>query len=168
MPLSSRVKQCVRLVVTIGFILVAAPLSKHGPSPLALLQEGRDAPQVLDSSSPAALPIAPISTTATVSGVTVQVDPRTGKLRSPTTQQKKALAAAFRQQFSQPSPRAAFSYGGGMLSFVVGQSQLNFSVAHVTPKGEVKVSCLTGVEEAATLLEEDFPLLLANSVPKEE
>lgn len=55
-----------------------------------------------------------------------------------------------------------------MLSLVVGQSQLNFSVAHVTSKGELEVSCLTGVEEAATLLEESSPLLLANSVPKEE
>ena len=130
--------------------------------------EEKAALHVLDLSSPTALPIAPVSTTATVSGVTVRVDPRTGRLRPPTTQQKRALATAFRQQFSQPSPQAAYSYGSGMLSLVVGQSQLNFSVAHVTSKGELEVSCLTGVEEAATLLEESSPLLLANSVPKEE
>ena len=169
MPTSPRMKQCVRLVVMIGVILVGALLHKHLRSPLALpQQDGREAPRVLDLSSPAAFSIAPSSTTATVSGVTVQVDPRTGRLLPPTTQQKQALAAALRQQFSQPSPHAAFSHGSGMLSIVVGQSQLNFSVAHVNPKGEVEVSCLTGIEETATLLEDGIPSPLASLLQEEE
>jgi hypothetical protein len=164
------VKQGVRLGVTVGLILGGTLLHKYVLLPLTLSQqEERAVPQVLGLSSPVALPIVSASaTTATVSGVTVQVDPRTGRLRPPTNQQKRALATAFRQQFSQPSPHAAFSYGSGMLSIVVGQSQLNFSVAHVTPKGEVKVSCLTGVEETATLLENGIPLPLASSLPVEE
>jgi hypothetical protein len=169
MPISPRVKQGVRLGVTIGVILVGTLLYKQELSPLALSQQDeREAPQVLDLSSPVALPILPASPTATVSGVTVQVDPRTGRLRPATTQQKQALATAFRQQFSQPSPSAAFSHGNGMLSIVVGQSLLNFSVAHVTPKGEVEVSCLTGVEETATLLEASIPPPLAISSSEEE
>jgi hypothetical protein len=169
MPTSPRVKQYVRLVVTIGVMLVVALLHKYVLSPLALPpHEGREAHRELDPSSPTAYPILPSSTTATVSGVTVQVDPRTGKLLPPTNQQKQALAAAFRQQFSQPSPHAAFSHGNGMLSIVMGQSQLNFSVAHVTPKDEVEVSCLTGMDETATLLEDGIPYLPAISLPEEE
>jgi len=168
MPTSLRVKQCVRFGVTVGLILVGTLLYKQELSSPALpQQDDRKAPQVLDLSSPVALPIVPVSTTATVSGITVQIDPRTGRLRPPTNQQKRALAAAFRQQFSQPSPQAAFSYGSGMLSIVVGQSQLNFSVAHVTPKG-VEISCLTGVEETATLLEDGIPFPLASALPVEE
>ncbi len=169
MPTSPRVKQCVRLGITIGVILVGTLLHKHVLSPLALPpHEGREAPRELVLSSPTASPIAPSPATATISGVTVQVDPRTGKLLPPTDQQKQALAAAFRQQFSQPSPHAAFSHGNGMLSIVVGQSQLNFSVAHVNPKGEVEVSCLTGVEETATQLEDGIPHPLASLLGEEE
>jgi hypothetical protein len=54
-----------------------------------------------------------------------------------------------------------------MLSIVVGQSQLNFSVAHVNPKSEVEVSCLTGVEETATQLEEGIPHPLASLLGEE-
>jgi hypothetical protein len=162
-------KQYVRLAVTIGVMLVVALLHKYVLSPLALPpHEGREAPRELDLSSPTASPIPPSSTTATVSGVTVQVDPRTGKLLPPTHQQKQALAAAFRQQFLQPSPHAAFSHGNGMLSIVMGQSQLNFSVAHVTPKDEVEVSCLTGMEKTATLLEDGIPNPLASLLWEEE
>jgi len=168
MPASPRAKQYVRLIVTIGVILVVVLLNNYMLSPFALPQQDRrEAPRVLDLSSPAAFPIVPSSTTATVSGVTVQVDPRTGRLLPPTNQQKQALTAAFRQQFSQPSPQAAFSHGSGMLSIVVGQSQLNFSVAQVNPKGAVEVSCLTGVEETATLLEDGIPHPLAISLPEE-
>jgi hypothetical protein len=158
MPTSPRAKQCVRLVATIGVILVVALLYKHVLSPPTLPQQDRkEAPSALDLSSSATSPIVPSSTTTTVSGVTVQVDPRTGKLLPPTNQQKQALAAAFRQQFSQPSPQAAFAHGNGMLSIVVGQSQLNFSLAHTNPKGEIEVSCLTGTEETARLLEDGIP-----------
>jgi hypothetical protein len=166
MPTSPRVKQYACLGVTLGAILVGTLLHKHVLSPLALPQ-GREAPRELDLSSSATFPIAP-SPTTTVSGVTVQVDPRTGKLLPPTDQQKQALAAVFRQQFSQPSPHAAFSHGNGTLSIVVGQSQLNFSVAHVNPKGEVEVSCLTGVEETATQLEDGISHPLASLLGEEE
>ena len=174
MPTSPRAKQCVRLIVTIGVILVVALLHKHVLSPPALPQQDRkEAPSALDLSSldlssSATSPIVPSSTTTTVSGVTVQVDPRTGKLLPPTNQQKQALAAAFRQQFSQPSPQAAFAHGNGMLSIVVGQSQLNFSLAHTNPQGEVEVSCLTGVEETAVLLEDGIPPPLADYLLEKE
>lgn len=155
MPTSSRVKYGVRLSVIIGLILGGALLHQYVQSPPALSQpDESEVSQVLDLSSPAAALTVPASTTTTVAGVTVQVDPRTGRLRPPTNQQKQALAAAFRQQFSQPSPQAAFSHGNGMLSIVVGQSQLNFSVAQVNPQGEVEVSCLTGLEETAMRLED--------------
>ena len=170
MPTSPRAKQCVRLILTIGIILVVVLLHKHVLSPLALPQQDQSGAQrTLDLSSSATPPIVPSSSfTTTVSGVTVQVDPRTGKLLPPTNQQKQALAAAFRQQFSQPSPQAAFAHGNGMLSIVVGQSQLNFSLAHTNPQGEVEVSCLTGVEETAVLLEDGIPPPLADYLLEKE
>lgn len=173
MPTSPRMKHYVRLILTIGVILVVVLLherEKRALPPLAVPQQDESGTQrTLDLSSSATSPIVPSSsTTTTVSGVTVQVDPRTGKLLPPTNQQKQALAAAFRQQFSQPSPYATFAYGNGMLSIVVGQSQLNFSVARVNPKGEVEVSCLTGVEETAAQLEGSIPYLPAIPLPEEE
>ena len=174
MPTSPRMKRYVRLILTIGVILVVVLLlynkrDKRTSSPLALLQQDESGAQhTLNLSSSATSAIVPSSTTTTVSGVTVQVDPRTGKLLPPTNQQKQALATAFRQQFSQPSPHAAFAHGNGMLSIVVGQSQLNFSVARVNPKGEVEVSCLTGVEETAAQLEDGIPYLPASPLPEEE
>ncbi len=168
MPTSSRIKQGVRLGVTIGLILGGTLLYKHLPPLLAPSQHDEsEVLHELDLSSP--LPLtAPASTAANVSGITVQVDPRTGRLRPPTTQQKRALATAFRQQFSQPSHHTASSYGNGMLSIVVGQSQLNFSVAHVTPQGGVEVSCLSGVEDTAALLEDGLPPPLTIASSKEE
>jgi hypothetical protein len=170
MPSSPRAKQCVRLIVTIGVILIVILLHKRVLSPPTFPQQDESRVQrTLDLSSSATFSTVPSSpTTTTVSGITVQINPRTGKLLPPTNQQKQALAAAFRQQFSQLSPHAAFAHGNGMLSIVVGQSQLNFSVARVNPKGEVEVSCLTGVEETAAQLEESIPYLPAIPLPKEE
>lgn len=169
MPASSRVKHGVRLGVTIGLILGGALLYKRVPSLLAPSQHDEsEVLQELVRSSPPPLTTPPASTAATVSGLPVQVDPRTGRLRPPTTQQKRALAAAFRQQFSQPSPHTASFHSNGMLSIVVGQNQLNFSVARVTPTGDVEVSCLSGVEDTAALLEDGLPPPLTIASSKEE
>lgn len=171
MPTSSRVKQSVCLGVTIGLVLGGTLLYERVSLPPLLAPAQHDESEVLqelDRSSSTSLTTPPASTAANVSGITVQVDPRTGRLRPPTTKQKRALATAFRQQFSQPSPHTASSYSNGMLSIVVGQSLLNFSVARVTPKGDVEVSCLSGVEDVAALLEEGLPPPLTIASSKEE
>ena len=41
----------------------------------------------------------------------------------------------------------------GTLSFVVGSSQLNFSLARMDEQGELTLDCVNGVEQAADLLE---------------
>jgi hypothetical protein len=171
MPTSSRVKHGVRLGVTIGLILGGTLLYERLSLPPLLAPAQHDESEVLqelDRASSTSLSTTPASAAATVAGITVQVDPRTGRLRPPTTQQKRALATAFRQQFSQPSPYTASSYSNGTLSIVVGQSLLNFSVARVTPKGDVEVSCLSGVEDTAALLEEGLPSPLTIASSKEE
>lgn len=98
--------------------------------------------------------IAPQS--ATVAGVTVQVDPITGRLIPPTQAQRQALADALRQRFQQPSPSGPFYYANGMLSLVVATDRMSFSLARVADTGTVELDCVTGVEEAATRLEQPF------------
>jgi hypothetical protein len=87
-----------------------------------------------------------------VAGTQVQVDPQTGKLVPPTPAQRKSLAQALRKQFSS-DPYGPYYLADGTISFIVGAERLNFSLAHVNEKGLPEMSCVSGLEQAVSVLE---------------
>jgi hypothetical protein len=95
---------------------------------------------------------APTPQAVHVAGTQVQVDPTTGKLIPPTLAQKKSLANALRKQFAS-DPYDPYYWADGTISFVVGTERLNFSVAHLNEKGLPEMSCVSGLEQAVSVLE---------------
>ena len=87
-----------------------------------------------------------------VAGTQVQVDPQTGKLIPPTPAQRKSLANALRKQFAS-DPFGPYYFADGTLSFIVGTERLNFSLAHLNGKGLPEMSCVSGLEQAVSVLE---------------
>lgn len=87
-----------------------------------------------------------------IAGTQVQVDPQTGKLIPPTPAQKKSLADALRKQFTS-DPYGPYYFADGTISFIVGTERLNFSLAHLNGKGLPEMSCVSGLEQAVSVLE---------------
>ena len=84
--------------------------------------------------------------------IQVEVDPDTGRLRPPTPAQRKSLADALRHQF-RSTPRAPGYFADGTISVVVATERLNFSVAQVNEQGLPETSCVSGLEQAVSVLE---------------
>ena len=84
--------------------------------------------------------------------IQVETDPDTGRLRPPTPAQRKSLAAALRHQF-RSAPRAPTYFADGTISVVVATERLNFSVAQVNEQGLPETSCVSGLEQAVSVLE---------------
>ena len=101
-------------------------------------------------------PPAPAARPRPVSRAETQVglDPSTGRLLPPTPAQRTSLADALRRQFA-PVRHAPDSFADGTISVVVATERLNFSVARVNERGLPEMSCVPGLEQAATVLEAD-------------
>ncbi len=84
--------------------------------------------------------------------IQVELDPDTGRLRPPTPAQRRSLAAALRQQF-RSAPHAPTYFADGTISVVVATERLNFSVAQVNEQGLPETSCVSGLEQAVSVLE---------------
>ena len=84
--------------------------------------------------------------------IQVETDPDTGRLRPPTPAQRKSLADALRHQF-RSTPRAPSYFVDGTISVVVATERLNFSVAEVNEQGLPETSCVSGLEQAVSVLE---------------
>lgn len=82
----------------------------------------------------------------------VGLDPDTGRLRPPSPAQRRSLADALRQQF-RSAPRAPDYFADGTISVVVATERLNFSVAQVNEQGLPETSCVSGLEQAVSVLE---------------
>ncbi len=82
----------------------------------------------------------------------VEADPDTGRLRPPTPAQRRSLADALRHQF-RSAPRAPTYFADGTISVVVATERLNFSVAQVNEQGLPETSCVSGLEQAVSVLE---------------
>lgn len=87
-------------------------------------------------------------------GTQVGLDPSTGRLLPPHPAQRKSLANALRKQFASVR-RAPDYFADGTISVVVATERLNFSVARVNERGVPEMSCVSGLEQAATVLETD-------------
>ena len=138
----------------VGLIVVLALMTvvqeeMSDPAPLQDIVSERTAGQEKTSPPPvrAAAP-------ATVKHAQTQVglDPTTGRLLPPSPAQRKSLADALRQQFAS-APRAPDYFADGTISVVVGTERLNFSVARINERGLPEMNCVSGLEQAVTVLE---------------
>lgn len=106
-----------------------------------------------DQDTPITPPVpAAAGTAAGRARIQVETDPDTGRLRPPTPAQRRSLADALRHQFRSP-PRAPGYFADGTISVVVATERLNFSVAQVNEHGLPETSCVSGLEQAVSVLE---------------
>jgi hypothetical protein len=138
----------VGLIVVLA-LMTAVQEEMSDPAPLQDIVSERTAGQEKTSPPPvrAAAP-------ATVKRAQTQVglDPTTGRLLPPSPAQRKSLADALRQQFAS-APRAPDYFADGTISVVVGTERLNFSVARINERGLPEMNCVSGLEQAVTVLE---------------
>lgn len=138
----------VGLIVVLA-LMTAVQEEMSDPAPLQDIASERAAGQEKTSAPPvrAAAP-------ATVKRAQTQVglDPTTGRLLPPSPAQRKSLADALRQQFAS-APRAPDYFADGTISVVVGTERLNFSVARINERGLPEMNCVSGLEQAVTVLE---------------
>ncbi len=85
-------------------------------------------------------------------GMTVAVDPATGRLRQPTAAEARELAAQLAQKLRRtgPPPEPVL-HRDGMLSLVLGLDYLDFMVATLDPAGNVTTACVEGSEMTSAL-----------------
>ncbi len=84
-------------------------------------------------------------------GMTVAIDPATGKLRPPTPAQARELARQMAAHFGKHAsePTRVFQHKSGMLSAVLSPEEMDFTVATVDAEGKVRFQCVDSVEKAA-------------------
>ena len=114
----------------------------------------RPASEIAARQDTASLPSVPAAapTAAGRARIQVELDPDTDRLRPPTPAQRKSLADALRHQF-RSAPRAPSYFPDGTISVVVATERLNFSVAQVNEQGLPEMSCVSGLEQAVSILE---------------
>ena len=134
--------------LVLGLALMTV-LREEAPDPRPPHASGTAATQdaSLTPPVPAAVPAA-----AGRAPIQVETDPDTGRLRPPTPAQRRSLAAALRHQF-RSAPRAPDYFADGTISVVVATERLNFSVAQVNEQGLPETSCVSGLEQAVSVLE---------------
>lgn len=84
-------------------------------------------------------------------GMTVAIDPATGKLRPPTPAQARELAKQMAAHFGKHAgqPVRVLQHRNGMLSAVLSPENMDFSVATVDENGKLRFQCVDSVEKAA-------------------
>lgn len=82
-------------------------------------------------------------------GLTVAIDPVTGRLRQPTPEEARALAAGMMQKLGRKGPAQVVHHRDGMLSAVLTTDYLDYSVATVDADGNLSLTCVAGSESAA-------------------
>ena len=134
----------VGLVLALALMTV---LREQAPDP-------RPASEIAARQDADSLPPVPAAAPAAVrrARIQVEVDPDTGRPRPPTPAQRRSLAAALRHQF-RSVPRAPSYFPDGTISVVVATERLNFSVAQVNEQGLPEMSCVSGLEQAVSVLE---------------
>jgi hypothetical protein len=87
-----------------------------------------------------------------LAGVTVAIDPATGRLRPPTAAEARELAAQLSHKLGRTGPPPApVLHRDGMISLVVGTDYLDFMVATLDPAGNVTTACVHGSPTTSTL-----------------
>lgn len=93
-----------------------------------------------------------------VAGMTVFIDPETGKFRAPTAEEAAALTVALQSNFAGRQPRSfrEIQLDNGGVAIDVGLSQLDFSVATIGPDG-IEYDCLDSAHAAHGHVHGDAP-----------
>ena len=136
----------VGLVLALALMTV---LREQAPAPRPPTASETAADQATSTAPPVPAAAPPAAGRAHIQ---VGTDSDTGRLRPPSPAQRKSLAAALRHQF-RSAPRAPTYFADGTISVVVGTERLNFSVAQVNEHGLPDMSCVSGLEQAAAVLE---------------
>lgn len=153
--MAERLRKNTVLPFVLGIVIVLALMTvMQKETPLEQPAVAQATPEALVAKEEAALhsQAAPKPQAVQVAGTQVQVDPQTGKLIPPTPAQKKSLADALRKQFTS-DPYGPYYFADGTISFVVGTERLNFSLAHLNNRGLPEMSCVSGLEQAVSVLE---------------
>ena len=101
----------------------------------------------------AAEPVVESVSVSPMAGVVAAIDPQTGKLREPSSGELQALRSAFALHFKRPSAAMQLKEdASGMLSMVVGGTEMSFSVARLGEQGEVVQACFDNPDDAARFL----------------
>lgn len=157
--MAKRLRKHKALLFALGIVIVIAlvvqeevPPQPGGQATPEAVVTGKEQDFILP---PAPAPPAPKLHAVPVAGTQVQVDPTTGKLLPPTPAQRRSLAQALRTQFRSDSYGPDY-FADGTISFVVGAERLNFSLAHLNKDGMPEMRCVSGLEQAIGLLENDL------------
>lgn len=91
---------------------------------------------------------------ANVRGVTVYIDERTGRMRTPTSEEARELRSAMQRMFAStgPSPKTITPQRDGTISLVLDQSYAVFSIAVIDDDGRLSTRCVSGTANAETVL----------------
>ncbi len=95
-----------------------------------------------------------IAKAASVAGVTVYIDERTGRMRTPTSEEARELRSAMQRMFAstEPLPKEITPQRDGTISLVLDQSYAVFSIAVIDDDGRLSTRCVSGIANAETVL----------------
>ena len=125
------------LLATAALALGLAATAWAGPG--RPVSQSPDAAREADAAAPSASP-----------GLSVAVDPATGKVRQPTAEEREALDRSFRSLFSKSmtAAPAASVFPDGTIALALTDEYLNVWVARVNPDGSITQGCVGSPGEA--------------------
>ncbi len=99
-------------------------------------------------------PAGPREISRSVAGVIVTIDPATGKLKRPTPEEARQLAAGFEEMVSQSAEGlVVVHHFNGMMSVNLEDRFQNVSVARVNPDGSIALGCVSDPQSAEAFLQ---------------
>ena len=111
-----------------------------------------EAPPQLAEAQQAPAPASDLKIELPIEGMTVAIDPVTGRLRQPTPAEAKALADGLLQKFGRSGPLQVVHHRDGMLSAVVTSEYTDYTVVTVDGEGRAAMSCVDNADDVARLL----------------
>ena len=104
--------------------------------------------------SPAPAPPTDDVQSITVGGQTVSIDPRTGRLRPPTTEEARAIAQALLRDYDRSIGRLnVLQHDDGMLSVELPESYMDVMVLTMLPGEIPMIYCVQGEDNAERLMQ---------------
>lgn len=99
-----------------------------------------------------------------VAGMQVAIDPKTGRLRTPTAEESRALAQALRQQFATPSqPLQVIQAENGALAVELPEDFMETIVFRTHADGTQTIDCMSAAEAERLMAEEAAVIRLPES-----
>ena len=142
-------------------VLVSIGLFALGSSIAVAAAPGSEPQAKPDSTAKRATVAAAAAGDVTVpfAGMSIAIDPETGRMKQPTPEQAAELSSAMRKMFAQPAATARTAgskvtrHPNGMLSAVVAPEHLSFSVMRRNSDGTVARQCVSSPRAAEAFLQ---------------